>query len=81
MSADLVSRPYKPDASKCCDACVFGAAKHAPWCTEWEGYDFSTLSMDDLQEMLRDALYGADGADADFLKALSEEIHRRSSKR
>lgn len=31
---DLISRVYKPDPSKCCEACCFGARKHADWCRE-----------------------------------------------
>ena len=80
MSADLVSRVYKPNAAKCCEACVFGSDKHTPWCPKREGYQFSTLSLDDLQRMLHDALYTAPQADGDLLQALSEEIHRRSPK-
>lgn len=30
--SDLVSRPYKPDAARCCEACVFGRGEHAAWC-------------------------------------------------
>ena len=26
------SNPYKPNPEQCCEACVFGAAKHAEWC-------------------------------------------------
>lgn len=35
MSADRDgnrSNPYKPDPAHCCEACVFGRGKHAPWC-------------------------------------------------
>ncbi len=32
MTADLVSRPYKPDPGKCCERCVFGRGEHAEWC-------------------------------------------------
>lgn len=30
--ADLQSRPYQPDESQCCEACVFGRGEHAEWC-------------------------------------------------
>ena len=32
MSADIVSRLYKPDAERCCEVCVFGRGEHADWC-------------------------------------------------
>jgi len=30
--ADVQSKPYKPDAKMCCEACVFGRGPHAWWC-------------------------------------------------
>jgi hypothetical protein len=33
--ADIVSRPYQPDA--CCEACVFGRGEHAEWCVRQPG--------------------------------------------
>jgi hypothetical protein len=29
---DLQSKPYRPDAQQCCEACAFGAPRHARWC-------------------------------------------------
>lgn len=34
MSDLLQSRPFRPDASKCCEACIFGSGEHADWCAE-----------------------------------------------
>jgi hypothetical protein len=34
MTSDLVSRVYRPDPAKCCEACAFGRGNHAPWCPE-----------------------------------------------
>jgi hypothetical protein len=34
MTSDLVSRPYQPNPEKCCEACAFGAQKHATWCCQ-----------------------------------------------
>jgi len=28
----LQSRPYKPAATQCCEACAFGTGKHADFC-------------------------------------------------
>jgi hypothetical protein len=30
--SDLMSRPYKPDPARCCEACAFGRGEHAEWC-------------------------------------------------
>ena len=30
--AEITSRPYKPDAKQCCEACAFGRGEHAAWC-------------------------------------------------
>lgn len=29
MTADLMSRPYRPNPNLCCEACVFGRGEHA----------------------------------------------------
>ena len=28
----LVSRPYRLDPGKCCEACAFGRGEHETWC-------------------------------------------------
>jgi hypothetical protein len=28
------SNPYRPDAAKCCEACVFGRGEHETWCDQ-----------------------------------------------
>lgn len=34
--AEIQSRPFKPDAEMCCEACVFGRGEHAEFCTNPE---------------------------------------------
>lgn len=29
---DLISRPFAPDPTQCCERCVFGRGRHAEWC-------------------------------------------------
>jgi len=31
--SEVTSRPYKPDAEMCCEACVFGRGQHSPACS------------------------------------------------
>ncbi len=41
MSADLMSRVYQPDPTRCCEACVFGRGDHARWCSQnWTPEDW-----------------------------------------
>ncbi len=32
MSEQIVSRVYKPNPDKCCEACIFGRGEHVEWC-------------------------------------------------
>ena len=35
--SDLISRPYRPDPTQCCSACVFQSGAHADWCPQITG--------------------------------------------
>ena len=46
----IVSRQYKPNPAKCCEACVFGRGEHAAWCTVQVDlpWDISVEKLDEL---------------------------------
>lgn len=45
--ADLISRPYRPDPTQCCDLCVWGTGEHERWCPRklWTPEEFTRLYL------------------------------------
>ncbi|MEN6537694.1 MAG: hypothetical protein ABFD89_28840 [Bryobacteraceae bacterium] len=48
--SDIVSRRYRPNPDKCCEACCFGQGEHADWCK------FAALDAEDASSRVEDGM-------------------------
>lgn len=86
----IVSRPYAPSRSMCCEKCTFGSGEHAKWCEHYgevripfamqKGGDFASLEfqkdMAEIEEQIwRHALWKTP-IDASKLILTDEERER-----